>query len=273
MNLRDILDKHNAWLRGEPDGVQANLSGADFFGANLSRANLSRANLSRADFFGANLSRADFFGANLSRANLSGANLSGANLSGADFFGANLSGANLSGANLSGANLSVVNLSRADLSRADLSRANLFKADLFRADLFGANLSGANLSGANLSGANLSGALNLNIPLCCPEEGSFIAWKKARDNKIIKLLILETAKRSSACGRKCRANMCTVLAIENTDGTPSDANVARSRYDASFIYTVGETIVINDFDINRYRECAPGIHFFITRQEAVDYTG
>ena len=25
------------------------------------------------------------------------------------------------------------------------------------------------------------------------------------------------------------------------------------------------------FDTNRWNECAPGIHFFITRQEAVNY--
>lgn len=27
----------------------------------------------------------------------------------------------------------------------------------------------------------------------------------------------------------------------------------------------------DDFDINRWNECAPGIHFFISRQEAVDF--
>lgn len=32
---------------------------------------------------------------------------------------------------------------------------------------------------ANLSGADLSGAKNLNCPIACPEEGSFIAFKKA----------------------------------------------------------------------------------------------
>ncbi len=104
--LKEILEKHSRWLRSVPDGVRANL-----FGANLSRANLSGANLSRANLSGANLSRANLSEANLSRANLSGANLSRANLS-----GANLSRANLSGANLSRANLSWANLYGADLS-------------------------------------------------------------------------------------------------------------------------------------------------------------
>uniref|UniRef100_UPI001A9BDA73 pentapeptide repeat-containing protein n=1 Tax=Anaerotruncus colihominis TaxID=169435 RepID=UPI001A9BDA73 len=47
MNIKDILDKHAAWLRGEPEGVKADLSGADLSGADLSGANLSGANLSK----------------------------------------------------------------------------------------------------------------------------------------------------------------------------------------------------------------------------------
>ena len=83
MNISEKIELHRKWLRGESDGVKANLSGANLSGANLSYANLSYANLSGAD---------------LSYANLSYANLSGADLSGADLSGANLSYANLSGA-------------------------------------------------------------------------------------------------------------------------------------------------------------------------------
>ena len=48
--LKNILDKHFKWLRGENGGKRANLSRANLFGANLSRADLSRADLSRADY-------------------------------------------------------------------------------------------------------------------------------------------------------------------------------------------------------------------------------
>lgn len=47
--LDRILATHKAWLNDEPDGIQANLSGADLSGANLSGANLRRANLSGAE--------------------------------------------------------------------------------------------------------------------------------------------------------------------------------------------------------------------------------
>ena len=83
--LNEILGLHTKWLRDEPGGVRANLSGA-----NLSGANLSGADLSYADLSGANLSGANLSGANLSCADLSGANLSGASglIDATDYIGA-----------------------------------------------------------------------------------------------------------------------------------------------------------------------------------------
>ena len=195
------------------------------------------------------------------RADLSGAYLSGAYLYQADLRGADLSGAYLRGANLSGANLRGAYLYQADLRGADLSGA----------DLRGADLRGANLSGAYLRGANLSGAKNLNFPIACPEEGSFIGFKKCQDGKIVKLKIPVDALRCSATGRKCRCSKAKVLSITNIDGTDANVGMAISKYDRNFIYKVGETIEVPNFNTDRWNECSTGIHFFITRQEAVDY--
>ena len=168
------------------------------------------------------------------------------------------------------ANLSKADLSGADLSGANLRRADISEADLRIADIRGANLSGAHLSGADLSGANLRRA-NLNYPIACPEEGSFVAFKKCRDNTIVKLLIPEDAKRCSATSRKCRCNKAIVLSIEDTNGHIMELDCVASKYDRTFIYRVGETASVCDFDENRWNECAPGIHFFITREEAINY--
>ena len=252
--LKNILDKHLKWLRGENGGKRADLSGADLSGADLSGADLSWANLSGADLSGADLSRA-----NLSRANLSGANLSGADLS---------------WANLPGADLSRANLSGADLSGADLSRANLFRADLSWANLPGADLSGADLSGADLSGANyIEKAKNLFYPIACPEIGAFVGWKKARVKTgghecIVKLGITEDAVRSSAAGRKCRCSKATVLEIQDLEGNVLE-QVAVSDRDENFHYIPGTVVSVSDFDENRWNECSTGIHFYITREEAV----
>lgn len=140
-----------------------------------------------------------------------------------------------------------------------------------RADLRNANLSGANLLRANLFCADLRGAKNIPfIPYACPNSGSFIGYKKA-SNLIVELEILSDAKRLSATGRKCRCDKAKVLSIQNLDGTISDKQSVCSTYDSKFVYTVGEVVSVDNFDEDRWNECSTGIHFFINRQEAVDY--
>ena len=47
------------------------------------------------------------------------------------------------------------------------------------------------------------------------------------------------------------------------------AEEGRSKHDYTFVYRVGETVEPREpFDPNRWNECASGIHFFITREEA-----
>ena len=135
-----------------------------------------------------------------------------------------------------------------------------------------ADLSRADLSRADLSGANIELKLvNKFFPICCPESGSFTAWKKVRGGYIVKLEVTETALRSSAYGRKCRCSEAKVLAIENKDGGAANVAEVYSQHDNSFAYRVGEIVRVDNFDEDRRNECAAGIHFFITRQEAVDY--
>ena len=176
-------------------------------------------------------------------------------------------------ANLRGANLRGADLRGADLSRADLSGANLSRADLSRADL----------SWADLSGANLRWAENVPfIPLACPDTGAFFGFKKAKlyspdesaqQDVIVELEILADARRSSATGRKCRCDKAKVLSITTLDGVAvgADAGTVRSSYDSQFEYRVGEIVTAPNFCEDRWEECAPGIYFFINRQEAVEY--
>ena len=200
------------------------------------------------------------------------------NLTYADLTYADLRDANLTYANLTGTDLTYANLTHADLTYANLTYANLKDADLKDADLTYANLRGANLTYANLTGTDLTGAdltyANLkdciiSYPLNCPEVGSFVGWKKAK-GLIVKLEICEDALRSSSTTRKCRCSKAKVLAIETPDGESGPNKVASSR-DDNFIYCVGEIVEVKDFDTNRWEECSTGIHFFITRDEAVRY--
>ena len=194
----------------------------------------------------------------------------------ADLSDKNLSGLNLKNANLREANFRNANLSNSNLGDANLNNADLAYADLREADLIDANLSNTDLREANLSNADLSGAYisedtKIDYPIACPETGSFIGYKKASYGYIVKLQICKNARRSSATTKKCRCSKALVLAIENIDGSDSGLQKIASDFDHCFIYRIGEIVEVLDFDDNRWHECAPGIHFFMDRQDAVEY--
>jgi len=259
--LDKILWEHKKWLERPDDWSDEGV-----------------ANLTAADLHGTDLHGAELFGANLFAADLQGATLQGTKLCDANLCSADLRGADLRGANLYGAVLWEADLRNADLWGSNLRGANLLDADLRGADLQGASLRNANLQGANLLGADIGQAdmyeiktdtaTKIDWPMVCPETGSFVAWKKAGEY-IVKLEIPEDAKRSSATTSKCRASMAKVLEIQNEDGTR--ANKADVRSSRGKTYKIGEIVYPDKWDNNRWNECSHGIHFFMTRQEAVEW--
>ena len=152
--------------------------------------------------------------------------------------------------------------------RANLHGADLRNADLRWAYLCGADLRSADLRNANLRDADLRGAKNLVVSLSCPTHGSFIAWKKCKQNALVKLLIPEDAKRLSATTEKCRCDKAKVLAIYMNG---EEVEQAVSSYSDSFVYRVGEMVEVKDFDDNRWNECSTGIHFFVDKTMAENY--
>ena len=283
--LEEILERHKHWLNKDCvkwEYMRADLSWAYLHCTDLSCANLNCANLSCANLSGANLSSAYLHCTDLSSTDLSGANLRGANLRDADLSCANLSCANLSGANLSSANLSSAylhctdlsstDLSSADFRGADLRDANLSGTDLRDADLSGANLSGTDLSCTNLSGANLTGANLINTKLSFNDRlrkgiklsEPIIGWKKCKNNVLVKLEIPRGAIVFSINNKKCRTDKAKVLDIIGADE-------AYSRDNEYFSYHVGDIIEIFDFNCEYNIECANGIHFFRTKEEAEKY--
>ena len=207
------------------------------------------------------------------KADLRGANLRDADLRGADLCDANLCDANLRDADLYGADLCGADLYDADLCDANLRGADLYGADLCGADLCGADLCDADLRDADLRGANLRGVRyneqTAYYAMQCPEKGAYIGYKKA-EGKIVELEIQADAKRSSATTRKCRASKAKVLSITSIDGK-EHFEEAKSSRDQPFVYRVGKTVEVKDFDEDRWKECSTGIHHFITREEAAMY--
>ena len=262
--INKVLENHKHWLAEDCDkweNMQADFSYCD----------LRNADLYNADLHNANLCNADLYNADLHNANLCNADLYNANLCNADLYNASLYNADLHNANLRNADLRNADLYNADLRNADLRNANLCNADLRNADLRNANLRNADLYNADLRNADLRNAKNVPyFPMICPEEGDFIGWKKA-SNRIIKLHIPEDALRSSSTTRKCRCSKAEVVEIYNFDGTIADERQVASSKDSSFVYEIGKTVEVKDFDTNRWEECTRGIHFFLNRQEAIYY--
>ena len=109
---------------------------------------------------------------------------------------------------------------------------------------------------------------------------------------LVTLKIPEHAARLSGTSNKCRCDEAFVEKIElymfkneysrgsakalMTRGTIFSQYIgevyeARSNYDFNFIYKTGEAVQVDDFDDNRWNECSKGIHFFMTKEEAIGY--
>ena len=199
--------------------------------------------------------------ANLSGADLSNVYLSDAILNYANLRGADLKGANLSGADLSYADLRGVDLRYADLRGVDLRGANLRYANLRCAYLRGANLNSADLKGADLSDADLDKEEQIRKGVKL--SNSITGWKKCKGGVIVKLEIPRGAIVFSINNDKCRTDKAIVKEIFGADRAFS-----MHKY---FSYYVGDKIEVYNFNCEYNTECAEGIHFFRTREEAENY--
>lgn len=151
-------------------------------------------------------------------------------------------------------------------AKKQLREANLYGAYLRCANLGGADLGGANLGGANLYGADLRCANNTSLAIARTRilpEGTLIGWKKCQHGVIVKLRIPEAAKRSSAFRRKCRAEYVEVLEVIG-----ADVGLSIEQGYGGKEYRVGETVRAHKWCEDFVKECAAGIHFYITREEA-----
>ena len=277
--IRDVIVKHRHWLLKDVDNWESYR--ADFAFADLTGADLSDVNLTGANFRGAILNRADLHNTTLNRADLTCALLCDADLSHSMLYKADLQAARLPEANLRYADFEKCKAQGADFSGANLSFANLRfinlnAANLRNAVLYGANLNGADLTGVKVKetqwyGSNLTQAKHRPfIPMACPDTGPFVGWKKV-DGLIVKLFIPEDARRCSGTTRKCRADKAFVAGIENVDGSCANVlYVVNHNYKAT-VYEINTLVYPDFFDENRFNECSHGIHFFINRQDAVEW--
>ncbi len=141
-------------------------------------------------------------------------------------------------------------------------------------DMTGAHIEGANLFSAVLEFAKLDDITYDDdtkfFKLYCPEEGPFLGYKKCFNNRLVQLLIPADAKRTSATMNSCRCSKAKVLTIKSFDYT-EEFEEAWSLVDENFCYRKGQWVEVPDFNENRWQDSTTGIHFWMTREEALAY--
>lgn len=202
-----------------------------------------------------------------------------------------LSGWDMKNLNLRRASFQECNLNGTDFSNSMMDHVAFYDCDIKNmklnntlcrgASFRGNDMEGIDLSGANIYAAVLEDATNQDkvitdentkwYEMKCPEEGPFIAWKCCTDLRVVMMLVPADAKRCMATMETGRVSKVKVLSIKSIDETES-FEWAQSTVDPDFYYEVGKWLEpANGFQEDRWKDSSPGIHFFLDRQQCVDY--
>lgn len=202
-------------------------------------------------------------------ADLSGWDLSNADFDWADFDHVNFDNASFENSIVSNTFFPGCTLRNVNFKNADLSNALLRFCDLSGSDISGANLHCAVLEDAKLDNIKSNESTKF-FRLYCPEKGAFLGYKKCFNDRLVQLLIPADAKRTSATRNSCRCSKAKVLTIKSFDYSESFTE-AWSLVDPEFVYRVGEYVEVKDFNEDRWMDSTTGIHFWLTREEALAY--
>ncbi len=97
--------------------------------------------------------------------------------------------------------------------------------------------------------------------------------QKAASGFILKLEVPAKAKRTgSVAGRKCRASYVKTIEIQEAHGTQAlKGTVAQSIHGVGAKYRKGRITKPDSYNDDPLVECTHGIHFFLTREEAMEW--
>ena len=296
------LEDHNTGKRADfsdMDLSNMDLSGLDFSYAKMDGVNLHNSNLSEANLSYVDLNRAFMMQVNLSKAIIDRAVFTGADIThskldeckgerafftfacmwdcsikNATLHDTSFMDSKVCDCDFTGSDLEESCFAGADLDNAVFVNTNLKNTDFcyvsreYWSDFKDSDMTGAILFGADMDNKRLEGVKGLHLPMFCPEEGTFIAWKKCREEKIVKLFIPEHAHRKAHSIDSCRASEAVVMEIYDKEG--NTVNEAVSLIDENFRYVKGETVLPEEKNPNCYGDVT-GIYFFLSRKDAVVY--
>ncbi|MCR4956347.1 MAG: pentapeptide repeat-containing protein [Lachnospiraceae bacterium] len=200
---------------------------------------------------------------------LSGKDFSGRDLTKSSFENVCLENANFEGAILENALMDGISLKGSNLRNANFQGVCLREGSLENCDCRGTDFYAAVLEHTNMKGM-ITDDTTKWIKLYPPAEGALLGFKKCFGDRIVQLLIPADAKRTSATRNCCRCNKAKVLSIWNFEGTQC-FDEAWSLVDDNFVYKKGSWVEVKDFNEDRWYDSTTGIHFWLTREEAIGY--
>lgn len=207
------------------------------------------------------------------------------------FRGVDLHDWGMTGLDLEHATFEKCNLNGTDFSGSKMDHVAFYDNDIRDMKLRGClargcsfrfqDMEGIDLSGADIYASVLEDAINPDkviidddtrwYRMTCPEEGPFIAWKCCTDLRVVMMLVPADAKRCMATMETGRVSKVKVLSIKSIDETET-YTWAQSTVDQDFYYETGKWIEpANGFQTDRWKDSSPGIHFFMDRQQCIDY--
>ena len=276
--VKKIVENHQHWVNKDCRDWQD--MRADFTDVYVGHIDLSEVNLSQATFDRVIFDSVDLTGANLDSVDVRNSMFVNTTLTGASLRISDISHTKFNELDMAKTDFTYSRICMSEFSGVNMKDSKFIDATIRQSWFCECYMCDADFNKAWIKDSvraftNVALAKNWPLtPLTCPDTGSFIGWKKAYDeagfSKIVCLEIPADAKRLSAFGRRCRCDKAKVIGIYSRDGSPYDGEV-HSMWDREFVYRVGQMVAVDNFDDDRFKECAPGIHFFITRQEAMDF--
>lgn len=141
--------------------------------------------------------------------------------------------------------------------------------DLSNADISGTNIFSTVLEYTKLTDVKYDENTRF-FELYPPASGPYIGYKKCFNQRVATLLIPADAMRTSAtmnCGRCSKAKVLTIKSFDETE----EYEYGLATIDEEFEYRVGQYVHVDDFNKNRWMDSTTGIHFWLTREEAIAY--
>lgn len=208
-------------------------------------------------------------------AHIRGIDFSGADLTNIELIKCNVQNCNFDRADFTGSSLHCSSFYDCKMKDAIFRNADLREAILRYIDFGHADIRGADLYAAVLEYSQTDDIIADDTTkwwkMICPEEGPFIAWKCTIEPRVVMLLVPADAKRVSSTMQTGRCSKAKVLSIKSIDETES-FTWGQSTVDPDFYYEVGKMMYpANGFEESRWRDSSEGIHFFMERQQAIDY--